>query len=339
MKTKTKKIINTLLLIIVTGLVLFLALKDDFDNIVREIVNINPIFLLVCILLIFGYWFFRAYVFRSFVRKFKPKYHIFNAFRLHMDTVFFDAITPFASGGQPYQIYKLKKEEDISISDSTNIVFQNFIVYQIAFLLLSAFAFIYNYIFRIYPVNPLLRGLVTLGFFLNLLVGIIMFAVAFLEKFNNFVVRFGIAILVKLNIVKDKEKKEAEWKQYIKNFHESASYLVKDKKSFLKGIFLNIIAIMALYLVPIVVFYGLGVYTGISGVETFVTAAYVTLMGSYIPLPGGTGGLEYGFLVFFGCFINEPKLTAAMIIWRFLTYYSGIIVGAIFLNIKRKKAD
>lgn len=337
MKTKTKQFINYIGLALITILVLYFSLRNDFDRILNEIKNIKVLFLLLALFLMFGYWFFRAIVFRDYVSKFKKNYSMWDAFRLHMATIFFDAVTPFSSGGQPFQIYKLSKEEKIKVSSSTNIVFQNFIVYQIAFIITSCIAFIYNFCFRIYPVNPLLRGLVTLGFTLNFIVMVAMFLIAFLEKFNNFIVKLGINILYKLKLVKDKESKQAEWQEYIKNFHESASYLIKDKKNFIKGIVLNIIAISALYIVPIAIFYGLGINSGITGIETYVTAAYVTLMGSYIPLPGGTGGLEYGFIVFFGCFISEPKLTAAMIIWRFVTYYLGIIVGSIFLNIRKKE--
>ena len=334
---KKNRILNYVGLIILTIVVLYFSLRNDFDRIVNEILNINPLFLLLSLFLIFSYWFFRAVVLKNFVSKFKENFKLFDAFRVHMATIFFDQVTPCASGGQPYQIYKLTKEEKLPVSSSTNIVFQTFIVYQIAFLFLTTLAFLYNLIFRIYPINPVLKSLVTLGFIVNLVVGIVMFSVAFLEKFNNFLIGLGIKILFKLKIVKDKEKQEQKWRENTKQFHDSALFLLKDKKNFIKGILLNILSILSIYIIPIVVFYGLGINGSITGIETLVTAAYVTLMGSYIPLPGGTGGLEYGFLVFFGCFINEPKLTASMIIWRFITYYLGIIVGAIFINIRKKE--
>ena len=183
---KKNKIINYIGLIIITGIVLYFSLRKDFDRIISEIIHINPLFLLLGLFLVFSYWFFRAVVLRNFVLKFKPNFRLFDAFRVHMSTIFFDQVTPFASGGQPYEIYKLTKEEKLPVSSSTNIVFQTFIVYQIAFLFISLLAFLYNTIFRIYPVNPLLRGLVTLGFIVNFIVGLVMFSVAFLEKFNNF---------------------------------------------------------------------------------------------------------------------------------------------------------
>lgn len=334
-----RKILNYVGLVILTGIVLYFTLRNNFTKIMHEILNINPIFLIICFISVFLYWFLRAIVLRNFVRKFKKDYSTFDAFRVHMDTIFFDQVTPFATGGQPYQIYKIKKEEDIPVSSSTNIVFQNYIVYQIGFLIISTFAFIYNAICRLYPVDPTIRILVIIGFSLNLLAAVFMFAIAFLEKFNNFVIRLGIKILSIFNLVKNKEEKEKEWREHTKNFHESASYLFKDKKNFINGILVNMLAITFYYIIPFFIFYGMGITDNINLIEMIVTTAYVSLMGSFIPLPGGTGGLEYGFLVFFGVFVVEPKLSAAMLIWRFITYYLGIIVGAIFLNIRKKEKN
>ena len=61
------------------------------------------------------------------------------------------------------------------------------------------------------------------------------------------------------------------------------------------------------------------------------------LIGSFVPIPGGTGGLEYGFTQFFGNFISSSKLMAIMLTWRFVTYYLGLFVGAIAVNIKTKE--
>ena len=64
--------------------------------------------------------------------------------------------------------------------------------------------------------------------------------------------------------------------------------------------------------------------------------SYVMLIGSFIPIPGGTGGLEYGFINFFKNFIIGSKLNAIMLLWRFITYYFGMILGALILNFKKE---
>ena len=82
----------------------------------------------------------------------------------------------------------------------------------------------------------------------------------------------------------------------------------------------------------------MGDFTSFNALESVIASAYVMLIGSFVPLPGGTGGIEYGFLKFFGVFIvNDAKLRALMLLWRFITFYMGIVIGGIALNIKERK--
>ena len=111
---------------------MYFLLKDDFNNIVDVLLNINIWWFLVGFVLIFSYWGLRSLVLKRFTRYFKPGARFLNSFQLTMRTQFFNAVTPFATGGQPYQVYYLAKE-GIKVSSSTSIILQNFIVYQIAF--------------------------------------------------------------------------------------------------------------------------------------------------------------------------------------------------------------
>ena len=79
----------------------------------------------------------------------------------------------------------------------------------------------------------------------------------------------------------------------------------------------------------------MGDYSSVTPGVGVVTSAYIMIIGSFVPIPGGTGGLEYGFMQFYGNFIKGSVLSAAMLVWRFVTYYFGIILGAIALYIKR----
>ena len=89
-------------------------------------------------------------------------------------------------------------------------------------------------------------------------------------------------------------------------------------------------------MVPLCLLYGTGNYSAFGPFEAIVTSAYVMLIGSFVPIPGGTGGLEYGFIMFYGNFLTGGSLKAIMLVWRFVTYYFGMIVGAIVLNIRKK---
>lgn len=330
-----KKISNYCILIIFTLIVLYFSLKDDFNNIVNQIASINKLWLLLAFTLMGGYWLFKSFVLHMLARRYNSEYTLKKAFKLQIIVNFFNAITPFATGGQPYEVYSINKEK-IKMTDATNIVIQNFIVYQIALVLLGTIAVVYNYFFHLFPSNSILKNLITLGFIINFFVIVGLFIISYAKKINKFLLKIIITLLSKLKVVKNKEEVIKKYNDYLKEFHVGASKLLENKKEFFLMILYHLISLCALYLIPLVLLFGMGNYTSINGAESILTSAYVMIIGSFVPIPGGTGGLEYGFVKFYGNFIKGSSLNAIMLLWRFITYYFGMILGAIFLNIKRK---
>ena len=58
MNKKVKNLLSFLIIALVTLLVLYFSLKDDYDIIVNEILKMNKIWILVSFLLLLSYWFF-----------------------------------------------------------------------------------------------------------------------------------------------------------------------------------------------------------------------------------------------------------------------------------------
>ena len=322
---KTNKY-NGIIILFITLIVLYFALKDDFVEKLRYIFSFDIRWLLFAILLMIVYWFLKSLVLYYCTRKFDSKYTLKKSIKLLLDTQFFNAVTPFSSGGQPYQIYRLRKQ-GISLEQGTNIVIQDFIVYQIALITLGTIAVITNNILGFFPNDDLLKKLVLIGYLINLFVIIGLFIVAFNKKGNRIILNMAIKVGAKFKIIKNKDKFLDRSHEIITNFHNNAVILMRSKWHFIKIILLNFVALFCLYLIPFALIMGLG--EEINPFIAIVTSAYVMLIGSFVPIPGGSGGLEFGFVRFFGFFISGAKLSSIMIVWRLITYYLGLIVGAI----------
>lgn len=320
---------NILVIVLLSILVVYLVLKDNFTEKVHYLFSINPIFLTISFIFIIIYWLFKGLALYHCVSQVDKKYTRKNGIKLLITTQLFHAITPFATGGQPWQIYRLKKE-GISLSKSTNVIIEDFITYQIALVLLGIISVTMNHIFHILPSDSTLGYLVTIGFAINTLVVIALFTVAFNKKINSFIIKGVIGFLSKIKIIKNKNEILEKYDTYVINFHDSAKLLFKNKIMFLRIILLNFIALLFQYSVPFTLMLGLGIY--VNPFYVICTSAYVMLIDSIIPTPGSTGGLEYGFMSFFKNFISDSKLSIIMIVWRVITYYFGIFVGLLFLN-------
>ena len=67
-------------------------------------------------------------------------------------------------------------------------------------------------------------------------------------------------------------------------------------------------------------------------VKSIVAGTYVVIAGSFVPIPGGTGGVEFAFVKFYSNFVPRSLLPPALLAWRFLTYYTPVVVGAVIYN-------
>ena len=105
---------------------------------------------------------------------------------------------------------------------------------------------------------------------------------------------------------------------------------------FVLGIILNLISLTFYYAIPLFLVYSLHDYNSMTFFTSVVASAYVLIIGSFVPIPGATGGIEYAFLEIFSSFLPTTSVRAVMIIWRFITYYLGMILGGILFSFHKE---
>ena len=146
-----------------------------------------------------------------------------------------------------------------------------------------------------------------------------------------------IIFLEKIKIVKNKEKTIKKWETKLEEFHECAKVLRKRKKLFILGVIYNLLSLGFLYIIPLFITYSMHDFTSLNVLDTLTSSAYVLLMGAFVPIPGASGGIEYGYMKFFGNFLSKTKTSATLVIWRFITYYFGMILGMIVFNMDERR--
>lgn len=331
---------NSIFLLLITAVVLVFVLKDDFPSIVKSLRDANFGYLLIAVLCFFIGIMFEARAYQEIIQGYEFKYTFKQAYKMLLITKFFNGVTPFSSGGQPMQVYLLKKD-GIRFTKGTNIIIQNFIIYQAALVVLGLFAVLYNYFNPIFTEVTLLKHLVTVGFIMNTLVMLGLILISFSSKFNHFILRKGVGLLYKLHVIKDKEKMLDKWKERLDDFHEGTDYLKNNKLLCLRAFIYNLIYLVLIYIMPYFVILSLnhGNVSEFTPVKAIVSSAYVLIMGSFVPIPGGSGGIEYGYLRFFGNFIKGSLLKASLLIWRTISYYLPMVIGGLLFNLHMKRDE
>ena len=325
---------NFIVLVIALILVFYFTTKDDFVGIINQLSNINIKIFLLAIIIFLTALFFKSISLYIYLRQYKKNYPLKKAYYLTLIGQFLNGITPFQSGGQPFQIYLLKKE-GIKISDSTNAMIKDFLSFQIALVTMGIVAIILNSNMNILNDVFSLKTFVLFGFLINFVVLLFLIIILcskkslikLVNKFIDFIFKFRIMSKIGLN--------KEDLTHGVNNFYRNGKELRKSKVKLLITVLINLINLFLLYTIPFVIFKSFDV-SGISILDSIIVITFVTLIGNFIPIPGATGGIEYSFLRLFGSFtIKSTILSSVMLVWRFITYIFGMFVGLITLIITK----
>ena len=120
---------------------------------------------------------------------------------------------------------------------------------------------------------------------------------------------------------------------FIKSTLKHLKSFLKDTKLFIKMIITSTLSIFLHYSLAFLVYcVMIGHFDFSMYWQIFLFAVMIDMAASFIPLPGGTGVSELSFTSLFAVLISPSSmLTWALLLWRFLTYYSILIQGILIM--------
>ena len=224
MKNVKKNIFNLVFLFLVFGLTIYGVFKgEDITEVVRVIQNARFEFIffgIVCVVFfIWGESIIIYYLMGSLSIKLKK----WKCFLFSSVGFFFSCITPSASGGQPMQIYYMRKEK-IPIPVSTLVLMIVTITYKMVLVLIGVFllllgqGFVKKYLTGILPVFYL-------GVGLNVMCVTFMLILVFHPVLAKAMMKKGLRLLEKLHILKQKEERMEKLEESMDLYNETAKYL------------------------------------------------------------------------------------------------------------------
>lgn len=332
-----KKWINVAIILVITVGFLWWSLKDNFTQVMETLFNSNIGWMLLALLTFCVYMLFDTLSTYGIIRIYKKDATFKFALYLGIINKFFCGITPLSSGGQPMQIYELKKK-GVPVSTGANIEVQAYMMFQIALMFLAIVSVILNAIFHFFDYIPVLNQMMIAGFVINLVILVGLLFISFSKNFNRKVINGVINVLAHFGLVKNKKARQEKWELACQNYYENGRELLRNKKVFARGVCYQLAALTAYYLLPIFIALAIGCADNLNVLNTFAASSYVFVMGCYVPIPGASGGMEAGFMGYFGSFVAAgPQLNVFVLLWRGVTYYMPMIAGAIAFNIHSGK--
>lgn len=238
---------------------------------------------------------------------------------------YYDNVTPFGAGGQPFQIVYLKKH-GYSSGTSAAAPAMGFLTQQVAFVIAGAVVFIANR--SVMQSVPLLNYTAYAGLLMYLLLPLAMLSFALFPRPFKALVRGIVKIGGKLHLIKDVEGTSEKWLAGIDEYIRCIRLFGKHPIVLVKLMFCSLLYQAAILSIP---FFMLRAFGGTGDWWTiFSLVVYIYAAITLVPTPGNAGAAEGSFYAVFSS-LEGGMLFWAMIGWRLLVYYSWLICGLIII--------
>ena len=330
------------ILLTVAVLVGFVVFDQDMQNIGDVLKQISPwwfIGALGCMLL---YYLGDTLMYLLACDFMQVRQSFGNGLLTTMIGMFYSALTPFSSGGQPFQIIQMR-QRGINVGTATSVLMVKFLAWHSIVTLLGVLGFTVLQ-GEVMEGGVVMLVLYIIGFLIHagcLTLGVLLL---FKPKWVRSVGKRIIGWLAKFRyFVKHPEKAEkmsAAWDKFIEDYKTAMVFAMHHKKGMLAIIAVAFVEVVSYMAVTYFIYRGMGFET--ESVATIVLMQALLSMGvAFIPLPGASVGSEIGFKRVFSKYFLNGTQTAGMLIWRVLTYYLTIACGmlAVLIDGFRKKRN
>ena len=354
-----------LLTILVVILILSLGEINQIVEKFNEIANGNNwIWLIIAIGLALAYFLLWPLSQVIFGKALKIKATGMESYLIGCSEHFYNGVTPFAAGGQPFQIYSFTKRR-VTTANATGVVLTSFVTFM---MVTNAFA-IASLIFY----GKIAQGLETLnlgwlqyiaivGFVINFAVLLFMIAMGTSKHLRNGFVRLMDKLANAKMFHKEYKRKWAnkffnkigvallngkpKFEEYCDNAQIAFKQTWTHKRATACAILIKIIAMACYYAIPFFILRAVGINTLELNAYNIVLVLFCTSFAItsvvWMPTPGGVGGIEYAFMIVIAAATGlDSGAGAVALIWRMITFYFIIILSfianAIFEAVSSRK--
>ncbi len=328
-KKERRKIYWSMLYIVATiiAVLLFGLFNQQFGNVFHTIMNLTPGFLTLGVIVSLIYFLFECEIFRLLLRSQGYHVKVSTGLKNALIGLYYSYITPSSTGGQPMQAAYLLRDK-IPVGISTAVLIIKFVCFQCAFVLVSAVSFIGMY-GKLTAENPGIIPFIILGLVVN--GGSILFFISlFFKPVLHLLCRFVKWLAGKFRFLKKRQNLFESIDRFEVDFGSYTDDFRGKQKSLVAGVLLSIPQFILQMSVIYFIFRAFG-YHDVSYWEIVAVQSLLQVSVSFMPMPGASGAQEIGFSSFFKNYFVNDDLYAAVMVWRFFTYYLVVIAGAVLV--------
>ena len=269
-----------------------------------------------------------AVICRAFGYPIRPR----RGFAYSASDIYFSAITPSATGGQPACAYFMIKD-GIPGTVTAIALLANLSMYTVSILIIGI-ASLLSHPSLFLSFGTLSQVLIVFGCILQALLSAFFFLLLVKSSLLHGICRKGLHFLCKIRLIKHEEQRQNKLDRYMEEYAAYADMLKQHKGTLVKVFFLNLIERMSILSVSLFVFLSAGGAAS-QAPDIWAIQCYSVIGSNAIPIPGAMGVSDYILLDGFGKII--PSYQSALnleLLSRSLSFYVCVIVCGITTAIK-----
>ena len=244
---------------------------------------------------------------------------------------YYDNITPLGSGGQPFEIYYLRKK-GVPVGIASGVPIVGYAIDRTAYVIITLATIL---IYGFGSTNTAIKILCLVGLSVNALIPCAIFCFTIMPRVANAISRFVGKCAKFFKLTKDADSFSQKLVGSMTEYADCIKYFMhKSKRSMFKGFIYSALYFIALYLVPYCSIRMCGFHS-INVGEIFALCVICYTSVTLIPTPGNSGGAELSFRSIFRSYLSGGLLFWGMMSWRLLSFYSYIVVGIIVIVIQQ----
>lgn len=325
---KNKKLLQYTFLFFLIGLTTYIVSTTLDIKLIPHIIKIVKFKYLICgICLMILYIVFEAIILDIIVKSLAKTKVKFIGFKIAIMGLYYNLVTPLASGSQPIQIYSLTKY-NISISTASAIITNKTVVFQTIVTLYCGYFMYFNIDFLKNKLHSVLIIMI-IGICMNLLMislGVfIIISPKNIQRLSNKIIDF----LSKFNVFKKLKYKKNNINEHVDEYSIAIRSFMKNKKAVFLSILLTIIQLTIFFSVSYCIYRSFGL-DKFKYLELLTLQVFLYMAVSPAPTPGNVGANEIGFLTIFSTVFPKEIIGYAVFLYGGIMYYFMIVVCGIF---------
>lgn len=325
-----KKILWMVISLILAGLSIFAVVSQSksfsIKTFYNDINNAHTGWIILAVVCMIGFIVFEALALKCIIKGITGKSNFLQSFLYSSSDIYFSAITPSATGGQPASAFFMMKDGIPGPIVTVSLII-NLIMYTLALVTIGIVTVIirptiignFSFVSRII----ILAGLLVL-----IGLAILFFLLLMKERIVYSMADKAIRLAGKLHLIRHVDRKLDKLHKTMSDYHETVRIAHGKIDMLIKAFVFNLLQRLSIMSVSVIVFIATGGAFS-QAIDVWSIQSFTTIGSNCVPIPGAMGVADYLMIDGFSSLPEIASPANLELFSRSLSFYSLIIFSAI----------